>query len=644
MIIQHNLTAMNTNRSLGTVSKRLSKKTEKLSSGYKINRSADDAAGLSISEKMRSQIRGLNKASKNAQDGISFIQVAEGALGEVHNVLQRGRELAVQAANDTNTPEDRAAIKAELDSILKEVDRISRDTEFNTIKVFDSSNIGDASEVNPKNSIVTLDGDVMPVKLNVLSTEWDSLAASVDGVDVAGLKAYSESLRDNYIPKILGNIQNTLFSGISPDASGLEIGLKYYDRNDGTLAYVSSNGVGYELGINLKYLENNPSSPGNVLVDSDLMTTIAHEMTHALMFDSVTNGMLGSAGGDKFPGWFVEGVAQTVGGAMNYLAGMPDPTANPDGFKNWMKTFNNGGYNSYAQGYLASAYLGQVASGQSAVSAANIASGLNKLLKDVASGYSLGQAISRATGGSVSDLSAFERSLTKDGMVDFSKEFFAATGSGTGSIASPSGLSGSKDSLTSGGGSGNYFTLVVDGDSFINNNYGSVNPYGGGGATTTSGKDKNGNSPGDVELKWGGKLAGSTAEASDILLLQVGALKGQTMELYKYSLSANELGIDSIDVSDNEKAGNAIDSFDTAIEKVSDMRSSYGALQNRLEHTMANLDTTSENTQAAESRIRDADMAQEMMEYAKDNILLQASQSMLAQANQSTQGVLSLLQ
>ena len=139
MVVQHNLSAMNTNRQMGVVSSSLQKSTEKLSSGYKINRAGDDAAGLSISEKMRSQIRGLNKASSNAQDGISLIQVAEGALNETHSILQRMNELATQAANDTNTSVDRTAIKNEMDQLTSEINRIQSTTQFNTMNLLDGS-------------------------------------------------------------------------------------------------------------------------------------------------------------------------------------------------------------------------------------------------------------------------------------------------------------------------------------------------------------------------------------------------------------------------------------------------------------------------------------------------------------------------
>jgi flagellin len=142
MVVQHNMSALNTNRQLGISTSTLSTSTEKLSSGYKINRAADDAAGLSISEKMRSQIRGLNKASSNAQDGVSLVQTAEGALNETHSILQRMNELATQAANDTNTSIDRNAIKAEIDQLTSEVDRIRSTTQFNTMNLLDGSFTG----------------------------------------------------------------------------------------------------------------------------------------------------------------------------------------------------------------------------------------------------------------------------------------------------------------------------------------------------------------------------------------------------------------------------------------------------------------------------------------------------------------------
>ena len=151
MVVQHNLAAANTNRQLGIITNEQSKSTEKLSSGYRINRAGDDAAGLSISEKMRSQIRGLDKASSNAQDGISLIQVAEGALNETHSILQRMNELATQAANDTNTTTDRTAIQKEINALTSEISRISSTTQFNTMNLLDGSFSGKNLQIGALN-------------------------------------------------------------------------------------------------------------------------------------------------------------------------------------------------------------------------------------------------------------------------------------------------------------------------------------------------------------------------------------------------------------------------------------------------------------------------------------------------------------
>ena len=156
MVVQHNLSAMNTNRQMGTITSSLQKSTEKLSSGYRINRAGDDAAGLSISEKMRSQIRGLNKASSNAQDGISLIQVAEGALNETHSILQRMNELATQAASDTNTSVDRTAISAEMDQLTSEINRIQSTTQFNTMNLLDGSFKGDLQVGSLKGQTISI--------------------------------------------------------------------------------------------------------------------------------------------------------------------------------------------------------------------------------------------------------------------------------------------------------------------------------------------------------------------------------------------------------------------------------------------------------------------------------------------------------
>ena len=175
MVVQHNLTAMNTSRQLNGVTGALSKSTEKLSSGYKINRAGDDAAGLSISEKMRSQIRGLNKASSNAQDGISLIQVAEGALNETHSILQRMNELATQAANDTNTSKDRTAIQQEVDQLTSEINRIQSTTQFNTMNLLDGSFTGKNLQV----------GSLSGQKIDIAISNMNASSLGVSGLKVS---------------------------------------------------------------------------------------------------------------------------------------------------------------------------------------------------------------------------------------------------------------------------------------------------------------------------------------------------------------------------------------------------------------------------------------------------------------------------
>ena len=186
MVVQHNLSAMNTNRQMGTVSSALQKSTEKLSSGYKINRAGDDAAGLSISEKMRSQIRGLNKASSNAEDGISLIQVAEGALNETHSILQRMNELATQAANDTNTTTDRSAIQKELTQLTSELDRIYSTTQFNTMNLLDGAFTGKNLQVG------SLSGQVIGISINKMNAS--ALGITATDVKVSSNEAAGKSM------------------------------------------------------------------------------------------------------------------------------------------------------------------------------------------------------------------------------------------------------------------------------------------------------------------------------------------------------------------------------------------------------------------------------------------------------------------
>lgn len=652
MIVKHNLMALNADRNLSAVTGKQQKTTERLSSGYRINRAADDAAGLAISEKMRRQVRGLTQASLNTQDGISYVQTAEGALHEVHDILQRGNELAVKAANDTNSEEEREAIFAEIRKLNSEVDRIARDTQFNEMDVFDSSNAAEEGDlVQAKgglSDIIILDDDYMTFAMQDFKDAINQ-AKSVAGKTFTqgGLADFANALKNTYMPKLLGGITSALPKSAQPTVAGMQISLKMYCENNSTLAYVSSNGVSFQLGVNLNYLSENG---GTINMTSDLATTIAHEMTHAVMFDGVTNGMLGSGGADAFPSWFVEGTAQAIGGAMNYCQELTNIVM-PKGDKaieKWLSelTDTSDDYNAYAQGYIGSMYLGYVAGGGGAVNANTIKNGLDNILKDIQGGYSLGQAISRQTNGKYGDLADFEDSFAKDA-VNFTKDLVAAVGNGTGSLISPNGLSGTKDSLLNGTATNNYFILNVDQSSHYDNSgvLAGKPVYTGGGATKTGGLDKNGNKNPDAEPTWGSSSDSKkgTVQFAGSMFVQAGAEAGQHITFHTFKLSAKDLGIADVKVDTHENAGKAIDKYKIAIRCVSTMRSEYGSVQNRLEHTINNLDNVVENTQAAESAIRDADIADEMMEYSIGNILAQAGVSMLAQANQNGQLAVSLL-
>ena len=413
MIIQHNMTAANANRQLGQVVTNQAKSTEKLSSGYRINRAADDAAGLSISEKMRGQIRGLEQASTNAQDGISLIQTAEGALNETHSILQRMRELSVQAANGTETSDDRESIQSEIDQLQDEINRISETTQFNTMNLLDGS-------FSTKFQIGANAGQTMSVSIGNMGTNALGLTSGVklpSTVDAADLKDGSYTV-------------NEAGDGVL-DAKGQLIGTI---DGDGKITLADSTEI---------------------------------ELGHAL----------------------------TAGSSINVSGGKASMTMNVDTTTDAAKALAAGDYK---------------------------VSGSNLLLGD--------------------------------------------------------------------------------------------------------------------------KLVGTLENDTDLKLAD-----GTTVDLTQLGLADTDLAdgetftVKGIDVSTADKASNSTTTIDEAIKSVSKQRSSLGAIQNRLEHTISNLDTSSENLQTAESRIRDVDMASEMVNYTKNNILQQAAQSMLAQANQSTQGVLSLL-
>lgn len=418
MRIQHNIAALNTHRNLGANQASAAKNLEKLSSGFKINRAGDDAAGLAISEKMRGQISGLDMASKNASDSISLIQTAEGALNETHSILQRMRELAVQSSNDTNVTDDRDALQKEISQLTEEINRIANTTEFNTQKLLDGGFKG---------------------TFQIGANAGQSINMNVDKMDAASLGLTSTNNVEK--GKTFSVVKGKLADGEYKVATN---GTSLLDSKGNTVGSISSATLTLADGSEAKFA------------------------THSV------------GGGLK--------VGDTIKVSNNTMD---------------LKT-------------QANANVSKLAAGEYEISGTNV-------LKD---------------------------------------------GQKVGTFAS------------------NTATIDV-----------------GGGKT--------------VDIK-----------AADLNL----------------SGTLTKFTVNGVDIASRENASASITSIDNAIKKVSDQRSSLGAVQNRLEHTINNLGTSSENLTAAESRIRDTDMAAEMMSFTKNNILSQAAQSMLAQANQQPQGVLQLLQ
>ena len=538
MIVQHNMTAMNANRQLGISTSALAKSTEKLSSGYRINRAADDAAGLAISEKMRSQIRGLDQASTNASDGISMIQTAEGALNESHSILQRMRELAVQAANGTETDEDRGNIQDEIEQLQEELDRIAADTEFNEMKLLDGS-----------------------------------LSASSAGGTGSGPK--------------YGVYDNALQAFITSDVKGVKVDVNNTAALGGESAIWSTDGKTLTLNLadNMTYTE----SEIDELVRNAKQEDSTADATPANVEINLNFGALTAT--------------STVAGAT-----LAETVA---GVKSASDVVNIGS----ATTFVGATGIQITANRYGADN--NITININFKASIGDEECSITTAASYSTTGALSDAGTYTLSLSSG--KEYTEEDIEA-------ILAEAGLS--MDVTLSGPNPDEPNTLfITDGNA------------------TAAVALKDGSGLGDADAYLGQAKYGVTAGGKGIVL-QVGANEGQTMSFSIDNMSATALGINAsnVNLSTQKGASDSLGKIDEAIAKVSKQRSLLGAVQNRLEHTIANLDNTAENLQAAESNIRDVDMASEMVTMSKYNILQQAGQSMLAQANQSTQGVLSLLQ
>ena len=481
MVVQHNMQAANANRMLNITTSAQSKSTEKLSSGYRINRAADDAAGLTISEKMRKQIKGLDRASTNAEDGVSAVQTAEGALTEVHSMLQRMNELATQSANGTNSSTDRKAIQDEIDQLTTEIDRVSETTKFNETYLLKGDGADKAHNVNAHDA--GIDGVTLTDKGDTVDVTLKTLNAG-DKVSIAGKNYTIGATADEgkaAFKKGLGH--DTPAVGDTATLNGVEY--KYY--ND-----ITANGG--NKGTAAGWYSVNPSTLNNA--------------TSAVTAEKETAA------------FYAEGATTKVGNqSFTVMKGADDGIDDNDSSIITAKK----AYQLETAEILKASNIGTDTAATADKNTTNLADATNKF------------------------------TLTK-GKVNYN------------------------DALS--------FNLHV----------------------------------------------GADADMTNKITVNID------------SMNSAGLGIKGIKADTEQDATYAIDAIADAISTVSSQRSALGAVQNRLEHTINNLDNVVENTTSAESRIRDTDMAEEMVNYSKNNILAQAGQSMLAQANQSNQGVLSLLQ
>ncbi len=498
MVVQHNMQAMNSNRVLGGTTAAQAKATEKLSSGFRINRAADDAAGLTISEKMRKQIRGLGRASKNAQDGISAVQTAEGALTEVHSMLHRMEELSTQAANGTNSKKDRDAIQSEISQLTTEIDRVSETTMFNETYLLKGDHTKPEKQKYLSAHDAGLEGTLVDNGDGTATFTMNKLSVG-DQVKIGG--------KDYTIGGTVDDVKKAVNKALTNQDAA------YAQPKPGEVLTV--NGV--------KYTYYPDTQKGNVKAAAGFYT----------LDPSATQEIQGR----DIAGIFTEGTDITANGKTFHILEDKKPKAN--GIDD-----NNTSIISANEAYML------------AEKELKVANSIGDTESHDAVGY-----IDKA------DKKLKPHELTKP--ADDPNKF-------TINVA----LTKVPETLS--------FNLHV----------------------------------------------GADADMSNKIGISIDAM------------NSNFLGIKGLNVSDDSgmAATYAIDAIGDALSRVSAQRSSLGAIQNRLEHTISNLDNITENTTAAESRIRDTDMAAEMVEYSKNNILKQAGTSMLAQANQSTQSVMTLLQ
>jgi flagellin len=608
MRINHNIQALNAYRNLAQNQFNTSKSLEKLSSGLRINRAADDAAGLAISEKMRSQIRGLDMAERNAFDAISLIQTAEGALNETHSILQRMRELSVQAANDTLETQDRVAIQAEVDQLTKELDRIAGTTQFNQKVLLRGAEGGrgfasvTSSQVNYKGTTTnTWEGIVTAEPTDPASVElsFDSNFGQLDKAELDG-KTFTIN---NKIYQL--DFTDGTSKGLT-DTSHIAINITGWNDTTGTDNAISNNIDLVTTALSNAILANDDTFANTTVTPSTDDTTVSNSIVNEGLITLVTTNKMSpeDASSITFTDDIPSGFGYVQPGTTNTITSL------------------------YAENTAEFGETTYVTFGQTPKDGDKLRiDGLEITFTDgtygAPSSYSNNQAILYVTGKSIYAILADIESVLDSAKLD-------NVNNPVGDVASYSVVGNSLQLTTMETKDGSTYTNGVNHEGLeiqiIDNDF-----------EATAGKD--------LTLRM--QIGPNASERMDI---SIGVMDTASLGLAFNSdgIPIQTPGVDAvkgIDVSSSSAAAQvAISSIDNAIILVSVERSKLGAFQNRLEHTINNLKTTSENLTSSESRIRDVDMAMEMTTFTKNNILNQSAQAMLAQANQLPQGILQLLQ
>ena len=671
--------ALNAYRQLGMNNAAVTKSLEKLSSGFRINRAGDDAAGLAISEKMKAQITGLETASSNAQDGISLIQTAEGNLTEVHSMLNRMVELATKSANGTYTQTERDALQAEVDQLLDEIDRISQSANFNGAKLLDGTmglnkeafTIGDTGAVAGKAGTdltgqLTLPTDGSAAAGNVAFHLGGASVAQVNpsfSIDVADLTLTSKADNKDATIGVGGATFTLTFANAGDSLSGSDLadaivaaGTAGNDTNYAGLGLAATDKV-VDVGgavfkvtsdgtkVNFEYLAQKLGADTEATVDTVIDTTKATAINNAI--GSAVTVTAAAADFDQTGAVHHNtiNVTQAVGKVDGARAGM-DVTLTANVVKPGQTLTIDDKTFTFVEWDGKSA-LGENEIGINKAYDLTTTAGQNSAIDDVVNQLSHKEttnfvieakdATTIHIGQKVGNSEVYDTEAKLKAVVSAAT---ASTGAGT-ELTVNAGKINAGDSIRV----GDKTYTFGDGDGKI--------ALGTNGADAIANLTKALEADGYTVTPNGSKLviSGTTGQPAPAitgggLTLQIGdtADDYNKMTVAVANMSAKGLGLDNLKITSETLASSAIDTVKNAINTVSSQRANLGALQNRLEHTINNLDVAVENLSAANSRIRDTDMAKEMMNYTKMNVLVQSAQAMLAQANQQPQSVLQLLQ